>query len=118
MERDYFADLLLRFFDPSTIYPPTMIGTWGKDYALNARGIYYRHNFSQEWVTSNRKVWVPSLEGIDWDSPEERHQRHLARKVQIHSIRNGRRRSSEYAWEADAWSDVFGRLRDDICFDL
>lgn len=95
-----------------------MLDNCGKEYALNARGIYYYDHFSHDLVTCTRKVWIPSLEGIDWDTPNERSRRRQAELVVAHSIRNEMRRKSEYAWEADAWSDIFGDMRDDFCLEM
>jgi hypothetical protein len=95
-----------------------MLDKWGSEYALNARGIYYRHSFSPEWVTCTRKIWVPSLEGIDWDAPNEQTLRQRAQQLQLKSIRNERRPKGEYVWEADAWSNVFCEIRNDLCFEL
>jgi hypothetical protein len=105
---------MTRFLEPEELgYPPTMIDQFGKDYALNAQGIYYRDNYSSAWVTENRKVWVPSFEGVDWDSLEEMDRRKRARTIAEHNKNNETRRKSEYAWEADAWTDVFGAMRND-----
>jgi len=30
-----------------------------------------------------------------------------------HNLNNARWKKSEYAWEADAWNDVFGQMRND-----
>jgi len=90
-----------------------MLDRYGKEYALNARGIYYHDNFSPELVTVGRKVWIPSLEAIDWDKPCEWDRRRRARVLMEHNINNETRHKSEYAWEADAWADVFSDMRND-----
>lgn len=95
-----------------------MIDSYGKDYALNARGIYYFDHFRQELVTVNRKVWAPSFECIDWDDPSELDRRRRARIVMDHSKDNETRHKSEYAWEADAWADVFNEMRNDLCLEV
>lgn len=95
-----------------------MIDNWGKEYALNARGIYYRDYFSKDLVTGTRKVWIPSLEGIDWNAANEQIRRERASNLVEHSVRNEKWKKSEYAWEADAWSDVFGGMRADLCLEM
>ncbi|OCK74965.1 hypothetical protein K432DRAFT_437750 [Lepidopterella palustris CBS 459.81] len=91
-----------------------MIDSYGKDYVLNAQGIFYHDSYSQALVTGNRKVWVPSLEDVDWEADSEIGRRGRAQTVAKHSKENERRHKSEYAWEADAWSDVFGTMRNDV----
>lgn len=83
-------------------YPPSMIDNYGKDYALNARGIYYFNDFRPKLVTVGRKVWVPSFENINWEDRSEWDRRNRARIIMEHSIDNETRYESEYAWEADA----------------
>jgi hypothetical protein len=95
-----------------------MIDNYRKDYAINARGIYYIDVFRQHFVTMDRKVWVPSLQDIDWGDPSEMDRRIRARNVMEHSIDNGTRHKSEYAWEADAWADVFNQMRNDPCLEV
>jgi len=80
---------------------------------LNARGIYYRHHYSPRLVTMGRKIWVPTLENTDWDEPGEIGRRKRARVIAEHNLNNETWNKSEYAWEADAWSDVFGEMRND-----
>ncbi|KAH8802943.1 hypothetical protein F5884DRAFT_491038 [Xylogone sp. PMI_703] len=102
-----------RALNPTIRYPPHMIDIFGKDYALNARGIYYIDFFRPELVTVDRKVWIPSFEDIDWEAPSERRRRKRARIMVKHNNDNETRHKSEYAWEADAWADVFNEMRDD-----
>jgi len=52
-------------FDPKIAYSPKMIDNYGKDYALNSRGIYYSREFRSELVTVDRQVWIPSFEDTD-----------------------------------------------------
>lgn len=120
------------YLQPGMLPPLGMVGTYGKDWELNAKGIYYRHFFSEHWVTDGRKLWTPSLEGIDWTDPAEKPRRERARAFIKHVLeyvmfpvpvaRNGpltiatsneKWEKSEYAWDADAWADVFGKMRDD-----
>jgi hypothetical protein len=94
-----------------------MLDKYGKEYALNARGIYYHNDFSPDLVTLERKVWIPTLEGVDWEEPSECDRRQRARVLMEHNINNETRHKSEYAWEADAWNDVFGSMRNDPCLE-
>jgi hypothetical protein len=109
---------LNRVFDLEMMYPPSMMDRYGKDYALNAQGIYYYDDYSAERVTCNRKVWIPTYRGVDWEEPGEAHRRKRARVLVEHNISNETRTKSEYAWEADAWSDVFGDMRNDRCLEM
>jgi hypothetical protein len=95
-----------------------MIDSFGKEYASNARGIYYVNEFWQNLVTVGRKVWVPSFEDTDWDGPSELNRRKRARTMMEHNIDNETRHKSEYAWEADAWADVFSEMRNDPCLEV
>jgi hypothetical protein len=61
---------------------------------------------------------LPSLrddngEEIDWHHPDEEWRRTRARRFLKHTLDNERWKKAEYAWEADAWTDVFGLMRDD-----
>lgn len=82
---------------------------------MNARGIYYRGSFSEDLVVCTRKVWTPSLSKSDGQSPEILDHQTRARTLANHSKDNEKWCKSEYAWEADAWSDVFRPMRDDPC---
>jgi hypothetical protein len=95
-----------------------MLDSFGKEYRLNAQGIYYRDHYSPESVTSNRKVWVPTFKGIDWEDPAQEPLRKRARIFLEHNTNNERWPKSEYTWEADAWSDVFGEMRNDPCLEV
>jgi hypothetical protein len=95
-----------------------MIDRFGKDYALNAQGIYYRDSYSPNQVTYDRKVWTPAFEGVDWEEPGELSRRQRAQVLVKHNIDNETRKKSEYAWEADAWSDVFSDMRNDPCLEM
>ena len=94
-----------------------MIDHFGEDYALNAQGIYYRHDYSLEWVTCDRKVWVPTFKGVDWEEPRETRRRKRARAFVKHNINDETWNKSEWAWEADAWFDVFKDIRNDPCLE-
>ncbi|KAI9770996.1 MAG: hypothetical protein M1840_002700 [Geoglossum simile] len=107
-----------RFLEPGKKYPPSLIDHFGKDYALNAQGIYYYDFYSPKQVTIGRKIWIPTFRGVDWEEPSESHRRQRARALVKHNIDNETRKKSEYAWEADAWSDVFGDMRNDPCLEL
>jgi len=80
---------------------------------MNARGIYYRHYYSPGWVTAGHDLWLPSLDAVDWMDPTEKGRRRRARVFVKHVLENEKWNKSEYAWEADAWHDVFGQMRND-----
>ncbi|EIT80897.1 hypothetical protein Ao3042_02615 [Aspergillus oryzae 3.042] len=101
------------YLTPNNIASPRMIERYGADWGLNARGVYYRHRYSQGWVTAGHDLWLPSLDGIDWNGPGESSRRSRAKAFLKCILNNERWRKSEYAWEADAWTHVFGQMRDD-----
>jgi hypothetical protein len=110
------VDPLNRDFDPNSPYPPGLISSYGEDYKLNCRGIYYRREFSIDKVVANRKVWVPSLPAPKLKDTPENRERLLRAHIFAESSRNNESWcKSEYAWEADAWSQVFGKMREDHC---
>jgi endo-1,4-beta-mannosidase len=98
---------------PKTYYPPVLINNHGKDMAQNAQGIYYYNSFEKGRVPANRDLFIPSFENIDWDCQTEKRRRKRARIVEEHMMNNETFHKSEYAWEADAWSDIFGVMRND-----
>lgn len=102
-----------RPFNPELRYPPHLIDIYGKEYGLNAHGIYYHHYFKPEFVTLDRKVWIPTLEAMNWEDSNECDRRRRARILLKHNINNETRHKSEFAWEADAWADVFNEMRND-----
>ena len=69
-------------------------------------------------MTLDRKVWVPSLKDIDWEASSECERRRRALIVAEHNQDNENRHKSEYAWEADAWADVFSKMRNDPCLEV
>lgn len=95
------------------LMPPLVTERFGGDWGLNARGIYYRHYYSPGWVTAGHDLWLPSLDQIDWTDSSEDSRRSRAREFVKHVLDNERWNKSEYAWEADAWTDVFGHMRND-----
>ena len=80
---------------------------------MNGEGIYYRHYYSRHWEDPLNEMWIPSLTGLDWNHPSEATRRQKAELFVKHALDNEKWNKSEYAWEADAWTDVFGRMRDD-----
>jgi hypothetical protein len=54
-----------------------------------------------------------SFSGVNWDDKSEVVRRMRAKVVARHAQDNSKLRRSEFAWDADAWRDVFGNLRDD-----
>lgn len=102
------------YLAPGTAMTPSMLGDLKEDWAWNARGVYYRHCYSPEWVTEGHRLWIPTLdEGAKWNDFGEESRRIRAQRLVKHALDNERWNKSEYAWEADAWSDVFGQMRDD-----
>lgn len=103
----------LSYLTPNNFASPSMIERFGADWGLNARGIYYRHRYSLEWVSFGHNLWMPSLDGIDWKDFSESSRCSRAETFLKHVLNNERWKKSEYAWEADAWTDVFGQMRND-----
>ncbi len=102
------------YLEPGTPMTPSMLRDHREDWVWNARGVYYRHFYSSEWVTEGRSLWVPTLdEGANWNDPGEESRRIRAQRLVKHALDNERWNKSEYAWDADAWSDAFGQMRDD-----
>ncbi|KAJ3539273.1 hypothetical protein NM208_g5553 [Fusarium decemcellulare] len=96
-----------------TLHAPYIAERFGPDWGMNARGIYYRHYYSPAWVTVDHSLWLPSLDDTDWNHHAEEGRRARARTFLKHVLDNEKWAKSEYAWEADAWTDVFGLMRDD-----
>jgi hypothetical protein len=90
-----------------------MRDAFGADWGLNARGIYYRHFYSQNWVTAGHDLWLPSVDDVHWSHTSEDSRRARAENLLKHVLNNEKWKKSEYAWEADAWQDVFGLMRND-----
>ncbi|KAE8415700.1 hypothetical protein BDV36DRAFT_285156 [Aspergillus pseudocaelatus] len=65
------------------------------------------------WVTAGHDLWTPSLDGIDWNHSSESSRRSRAKTLLKRILNNERWRKGEYAWAADAWTHVFGQMRDD-----
>lgn len=55
--------------------------------------------------------FIPSFGDIDWNDKGEKERRRRANIIVTHASGNSKR--SEFAWEADAWHNVFGRIRND-----
>ncbi|KAG6987135.1 Short-chain dehydrogenase TIC 32 [Fusarium oxysporum f. sp. conglutinans] len=53
------------------------------------------------------------MQDKNWDDAGEEDRRVRARTMVKHILQNEKWAKSEYAWEADAWKDVFGMMRDD-----
>lgn len=94
-------------------WSPFFIDRYGADWGMNAQGIYYRHHYSPGWVTADHSLWLPSLDSEDWNSSTESARRIRARALLTHILDNEKWNKSEYAWEADAWNDMFGPMRND-----
>ncbi|KFZ13080.1 hypothetical protein V501_03895 [Pseudogymnoascus sp. VKM F-4519 (FW-2642)] len=107
----YYANM--HYLDPKKDCPPNIMSTFGKDMAPNAQGIYYWDSFDKARVPTDQNLFIPSFKNIDWDSPAEADRRGRARVVGTHMVNNETCCKSEFAWEADAWSDIFGCMRND-----
>lgn len=83
-----------------------LIDRFRDDWGMNARGIYYRLHYSPGWVTADHRPWLPSLDDLDWDDVVEESRRMRARLFLQHALYNEKWNKSEYAREADAWTDV------------
>jgi hypothetical protein len=105
--------LLSSDLDPTAEFPPFAVEYFRQEWTLNARGIYYKDVYSPDHVTMGRKIWVPTLGNTGVDEPGEARRRERARVIAEHNSNNETWIKSEYAWEADAWSDVFGEMRND-----
>lgn len=57
--------------------------------------------------------FILSYNWVDWNDKSEGVRRFRAKVVASHARDNCELRRSEFAWDADAWRDVFGNLRDD-----
>ncbi|ERS97081.1 hypothetical protein HMPREF1624_06410 [Sporothrix schenckii ATCC 58251] len=104
--------LIPELFGNAAVSPSTL-QRYGRDWGANARGIYYRHHYSPEWVTADHSLWLPSFRGMEWDDASEADRRLRAKLFLRHNLDNERWGKSEYSWEADAWTDVFGGMRND-----
>ncbi|KAF1959956.1 hypothetical protein CC80DRAFT_440179 [Byssothecium circinans] len=98
---------------PGKAMPPYSMERFGRDWSWNARGVYYRHHYSPHWVTADHDLWIPTIDDSMFDDPTEDHRRARARNFLLHVMDNERWNKAEYAWEADAWTDVFGQMRND-----
>lgn len=110
---------MVRDFDPHRRdeTPTWIFNHVGKDWALNARGIYYRDRRSKAPLETSQ-IWIPSLDISNDGSPEALEQRQRAQNLARRARNNETCVKSEYTWEADAWADVFPRMRDDPCLEL
>ena len=64
-------------------------------------------------VLEDRDIFIPSLKGKDWNSADERDRRERASLACSHAMENDQWERSEFAWDANARSDIFGRVRAD-----
>ena len=93
--------------------PQGLVDSCGEDWRWNARGVYYRHFYSPEWVTEGHDLWIPEVNSQSLESSANNSLKERAKTFLIHALNNEDWNKSEYAWEADAWSDVFGQMRND-----
>ena len=71
---------------PGAARTPLMLERLGEDWRWNARGVYYRHYFSPEWVTADHELWVPTVQGVDWRDPTEDGRRDRAKRLLKHAF--------------------------------
>ena len=127
---------MVSWFDPSIAFPSGLLRHWAEDFAENARGIYYADDLRaldrskisfgdpKEFdciypkVLEERNIFIPSLKGQDWNSPEERDRRKRASLASSHAMENGMWDKSEFAWDADARNDIFSAMRADPRVDM
>jgi hypothetical protein len=83
--------------------------------ALKKQGIFYHDTPPSHKYAKH--LFIPTTDDKDWNSPGEYTRRRFARRAVKHASRNTISNRSEFSWEADAWIDVFGRLRDDPCLE-
>ena len=106
------------------------------DWAENARGVYYSddlrgidrlnileddpclYDWYHEQVLSERKIFVPSVPKVDWNSRKEAKRRLRADVVSQHALQNSLWNKSEFAWDSDARNDIFGEIRNDPTLDM
>ena len=92
----------------------SIINHYKREWDMNASGIYYRHHSSPDWSKDlPYKLYMPSLSGLNPNDVCETARRQRARVLSSRARNNEKWNKSEYAWEADAWSDVFGQMRND-----
>jgi hypothetical protein len=108
-----YVDILDSYLQPGLAWPPFNVERFGHDWSWNARGVYYRHYYSPHWVTADHDLWIPTTKDALFNSPAEHNRRERAKQLLQHTLDNERWNKSEYAWEADAWADVFGQMRND-----
>ena len=95
-------------------YPPHMIAHFATDFAQNAQGIYYHDKYRPAMTPKDRTLFIPSIEGVDWEHRDEVDRRKRARVAAHHARSNEAWEDiSEYTWDAEARSDIFGKIRDD-----
>lgn len=75
--------------------------------------MYRRHYYSPHWATGDHTLWILTVEYGAFDHIPEQFRRARAKNSLRHVLDNKRWVKSEYAWEADAWTDVFGQMRSD-----
>ncbi|KAG4289868.1 hypothetical protein FPRO06_04690 [Fusarium proliferatum] len=79
----------------------------------------HRRRWKDEIPVLEAEIEDCTLEDLDlradknWDDADEEGRRVRARTMAKHILQNEKWAKSEYAWEADAWKDVFGLMRDD-----
>ena len=131
MGKDHGANVDCSWFVPGQKLKSSVIRHWGTDYADNARGIYYsddlrgidrlnimnrnpiRFDWYYEKVLSSRNVFIPSFRNLHWSEAHEAERRSRASVASQHALQNSSWNKSEFAWDADARNDIFGKIKED-----
>ena len=126
------------WLNPRTKYPSAHLRRFGDDFADNARGIYYADglkaadkshllddlssteafDYVHRRVLKYRNTFIPSFDNLDWNDPRQKARRKQAVTASSNAISNGLWNRSEFAWDADARSDIFGPFRNDCRLDM
>ncbi|KAL9630570.1 MAG: hypothetical protein Q9164_006346 [Protoblastenia rupestris] len=128
-----YSDLI--WYDPRAARNASM-KHYLSDWADNARGIYYADglkaldrymissddpndfDFYRSQVLDERQSFIPSFRGVHMSAPWESDRRQRACVAASHALRNEQWNKSEFAWDADARSDIFGQIKDDPLLDM
>jgi hypothetical protein len=99
-------------------YPRRMFYLWGKDYALQAQGIYYRPKYSQDLTECDWTIWRPEVSTVESDMLEKTVVQLQARSFAKRARKNELWAKTEYTWDANAFADVFRSIGDDPYFEM
>lgn len=83
------------------------------DWAMNARGFYFKNHYSRQWVTADRILSLPSVDGVDWNHRTEQGRRRRAKRVEKSALENEAWNKGEDRFEKSAWINVLNRMARD-----